>query len=48
MLDLQMSLNKLYEYCTKWGLEVNTHKTNIVVFRKKGPIATEQTFGLCK
>ena len=34
--DLQHSLNKLYEYCTKWGLEVNTVKTNVVVFRKRG------------
>jgi hypothetical protein len=26
-LDLQNSLSKLYEYCMKWGLEVNTNKT---------------------
>ena len=24
--DLQNSLNKLYEYCQTWGLEVNTQK----------------------
>ena len=36
--DLQHSLNKLFDYCTKWGLEVNTDKTNVVVFRKRGPV----------
>ena len=35
--DLQHSLNKLFDYCTKWSLEVNTDKTNVVVFRKRGP-----------
>jgi hypothetical protein len=35
-LDLQNSLNKLHEYCNKWGLEVNVNKTKIVVFRKRG------------
>jgi len=34
--DLQNSLNKLSEYCTKWGLEVNAGKTKIMVFRKRG------------
>ena len=34
--DLQMSLNNLSEYCNTWGLEVNTAKTKIVVFRKRG------------
>jgi hypothetical protein len=31
--DLQNYLNKLYEYCNKWGLGVNVPKTNIVGFR---------------
>ena len=34
--DLQNSLDKLQEYCLKWGLEVNVLKTKIVVFRKRG------------
>ena len=34
--DLQNSIDLLYEYCTKWGLHVNTKKTKIVVFRKRG------------
>ena len=34
--DLQSSLNYLHEYCKKWGLEVNTDKTKIVVFRNRG------------
>ena len=33
--DLQNSLNKLLNYCNKWGLEVNTVKTKVVFFRKK-------------
>jgi hypothetical protein len=33
-MDLQNSLNKVYEYCRKWALEANTNKTKIMVFRK--------------
>ena len=33
---LQKSLDKLWNYCTKWGLTVNTSKTKVVVFRKGG------------
>ena len=33
--DLQNSLDKLQEYCLKWGLKVNVLKTKIVVFRKE-------------
>jgi hypothetical protein len=36
--DLQNSLDLLYTYFFKWGLEVNTMKTKIVVFRKRGHI----------
>ena len=36
--DLQHNLNRLSEYCHKWGLEVNTSKTKTVVFRKRGNI----------
>ncbi|KAL4237739.1 hypothetical protein ACF0H5_002452 [Mactra antiquata] len=42
--DLQTRLDLLYEYCTKWGLEVNTDKTKIVVFRNKGPIKRNETW----
>ena len=34
--ELQESLNLLHTYCNTWGLEVNTEKTKIVVFRKRG------------
>ena len=33
---LQEGLDKLGEYCNKWGIIVNTLKTKIVVFRKGG------------
>jgi hypothetical protein len=36
--DLQQKFNSLFEYCNLWGLEVNTAKTKIVVFRNRGPI----------
>ena len=34
--ELQASLNKLHDYCSKWCLEVKTVKTKIVVFCKEG------------
>ena len=44
-VDLQNSLNKLYDYCQNWSLEVNTEKTKIMIFRKKGkPLPHEQFY----
>ena len=34
--DLQKSLDNLCLYCDEWGLEVNTDKTKIMVFRNRG------------
>ena len=34
--DLQKSLDRLEYYCNEWGLEVNTERTKVVVFRKRG------------
>ena len=31
---LQILLNKLYEYCSKWGIVVNTDKTVVMIFKK--------------
>ena len=43
--DLQNSLNKLYDYCQKWSLKVNTDKTKIMIFRKKGkPLPHEKNY----
>lgn len=33
---LQSGLNRLAEYCDKWGLTVNTKKTKVIVFSKSG------------
>ena len=33
---LQRSLNSLNEYCNEWDLTVNTDKTKVVVFNKRG------------
>ncbi len=32
--DLQNSLDSLYDYCNRWGLEVNIQKTKVMDFRK--------------
>jgi hypothetical protein len=42
--NLQESLNRVCEYCEKWGLEVNVEKTKIVVFRKRGKVASQWYF----
>ncbi len=42
--ELQHSLDLLHEYCGKWGLEVNTDKTKIVVFRKRGRTRDNETW----
>ena len=34
--NLQNSLDRLYSYCDTWGLSVNTDKTQVVGFRKRG------------
>ena len=36
--ELQDNLDQLSDYCDKWGLNVNTEKTKIVVFRKRGKL----------
>lgn len=42
--ELQLSLNNLHDYCSKWGLEVNTVKTKIVVFRKRGRLYANENW----
>ena len=37
--DLQHGIDILYDYCKRWRLEVNIHKTKIVVFRKGGRLS---------
>ena len=34
--EVQSHLDNLYLYCNSWGLSVNTAKTIIMVFRKRG------------
>ena len=36
--SLQSSLDKLYDHCMRWELEVNSEKSKIVVFRKRGTL----------
>ena len=42
--DLQKSLELLHIYCTNWGLQVNTEKTKIVVFRKRGRLKDDESW----
>ena len=43
-MDIQNSLNILSEYCKRWGLEVNTAKTKVIVFRKRGRLGQDVQF----
>ena len=36
--DVQNSLNLLENYCRRWGLEVNTDTTKVMVFQKRGDL----------
>ena len=42
--ELQTRLNLLYSYCNRWQLQVNTSKTKIVVFRRRGVIRQGETW----
>ena len=45
--NLQHSLNQLKNYCKRWGLEVNTDKTIVMVFRKRGKIRNDEKWFYC-
>ena len=42
--NIQSSLNRLSIYCNKWSLEVNSSKTKVMVFRKRGRIFENERF----
>ena len=41
---LQLQIDKLYNYCKKWKLLINTEKSKIAVFRKGTRISQERWF----
>jgi len=41
---LQNSLNILKSYCDKWGPEVNTSKTKVMVFRNRGSLRNNEVW----
>jgi len=41
---LQMALDTMSSYCTRWKLELNTAKTKIMVFRKAGGLRRNIVF----
>ena len=42
--DLQLGLDLLYDYCTRWRLYVTTDKTTVVIFRKGGNLSFHDHF----
>ena len=42
--DLQISLDLLAEYCTRWKLKINVAKTKVIVFRKGGMLPRDIAF----
>ena len=44
VLELQNNKDLLYTYCSNWGLQVNTDKTKIVVFRKQGGLKYDESW----
>lgn len=41
---LQNSLNKLADYCDKWGLHVNLSKTKVIIFNQSGRLLNKYQF----
>lgn len=37
--ELEAILNNLENYCKRWKLNVNKHKTKVMIFRKDGQIS---------
>ena len=44
--NLQLMLNKLYEWCQNWCLTINTDKSQIVHFRKKRKKRSDFSFSV--
>ena len=42
--DLQLGLDILHDYCSRWRLAINKEKTNIVIFRKGGQLSHDDNF----
>jgi len=40
--DLQLSLNRLQDYCNTWSLKVNISKIKDLVFRKRSNIRANE------
>ena len=40
--ELQVNIDRLYDYCNTWGLEVNINKTKTMVFRKRGELKNNE------
>ena len=45
-IDLQHRLDMLKSYCDRWDLIVNTEKTKVMVFRKRGNKRPDELWGI--
>lgn len=39
---LQQKLNALEKYCDDWGMQVNSNKTQVIIFNKAGRIIKQK------
>ena len=42
--SLQNCLNKVYDYCSNWGLDINYKKTKVMIFGKGSRLVTHKFF----
>ena len=46
--DLQLGIDILFDYCTRWKLNINIEKSTVVIFRKDGSLSiNDQFFFVC-
>jgi len=41
---LQNCMNKVYEYCSRWGLDINYQKSKVIVFNKGSRISNSKCY----
>ena len=45
--DLQLGIDILYDYCTRWKLNINIEKSTVVIFRKGGSLSINVHYFFC-
>ena len=44
--DLELVIDTLYDYCTRWKLNINIENSAVVIFRKGGSLSLNDHFSL--